>query len=64
MAWCCDMGEGTVKDHTKAMEWYRKAAEQGYNISQYNLGVCYEYGYGVEPDLAMALEWFAKASRQ
>lgn len=46
------------------MEWYRKAAEQGYAEAQYNLGVCYEYGIGVLTDRNKAFEWYNKAAVQ
>lgn len=29
--------------------------EQGYPISLYNMGVCYENGYGVQKDIKKAL---------
>jgi uncharacterized protein len=31
-------GTGVPKDEVKAVEWYRKAAEQGNAVTQYNLG--------------------------
>ena len=36
------------------MEWYRKAAEQGFPPAQYNLGRLYLYGDGVEEDIGAA----------
>ena len=39
-----------MKDEKKAVEWYEKAAAQGYASAQYNLGVCYEDGQGVAKD--------------
>ncbi|MBQ9771958.1 MAG: sel1 repeat family protein, partial [Lentisphaeria bacterium] len=44
--------------------WYRKAAEQGNALAQYNLGVCYENGEGVQKDLVQAVFWFRKAADQ
>lgn len=46
------------------VERYKKAAEQGDAISQYNLGVYYENGQGVAKDEAKAVEWFSKAAEQ
>jgi hypothetical protein len=34
------------QDEAEAVEWYRKAAEQGYAIAQANLGWCYDAGCG------------------
>jgi hypothetical protein len=41
------MGNGVTRDYAQAVEWFRKAAEQGDAMVQYNLGVCYENGNGV-----------------
>ena len=43
---------------------YRKAAEQGNVIAQYNLGVCYQYGNGVPKNQAEAINWYKKAAKQ
>jgi TPR repeat protein len=34
-------GHGTEIDNMKAYEWYMRAAEQGYEDAQFNLGVYY-----------------------
>ena len=34
-------------NHTEAVKWYRKAAEQGDAVAQTILGLCYENGDGV-----------------
>ncbi|MBR0128725.1 MAG: sel1 repeat family protein, partial [Neisseriaceae bacterium] len=44
-----------------AVEWYRKAAEQGDKGAQFNLGVMYANGRGVEENLNKACEWYKKA---
>lgn len=36
--------KGVVQDYGKAVEWYTKAAEQGYAEAQSNLGYCYDFG--------------------
>ena len=56
------MGMGVEKDSAKAVEWYRKAAEQGLDSAQYHLGRCYEGGHGVTKDLTKAAEWYQKAA--
>jgi TPR repeat protein len=49
-----EYGEGVEKNHEKAVEWYRKSAEQGNSDGQWRLGTMYEYGDGVEKDLEKA----------
>ena len=51
-------GTGVEKDEQKAVEWYKKAAEQGYANAQSNLGWCYESGIGVGKDEQKAVEWY------
>jgi hypothetical protein len=56
--YCCDQ----LGDWAKAVQWYRKAAEQGHVGAQYNLGVCYEHGKGVHKDAGQTTEWYRKAA--
>ena len=44
-------------DHKQAVNWYRKAAEQGHANAQYNLGGMYEVGHGIQEDLVTAYAW-------
>ena len=53
-----EKGEGVPQDHAKAVEWFRKAADQGHAEAQFNLGERYADGVGVEQDDAKAFEWF------
>lgn len=48
----------------KAFDWYKKAAEQGHEASQLNLGVMYNQGRGVKQDYKEAAHWYEKASAQ
>lgn len=57
-------GLGVSQDDVVAVEWYRKAAEQGDASAQKNLGSMYRDGYGIEKDEAQAFEWYHKASEQ
>ncbi|MBC9786430.1 toll/interleukin-1 receptor domain-containing protein [Heliobacterium chlorum] len=57
-------GIGVVKNEIKAVEWYRKAAEQGNAEAQSNLGFMYASGRGVAKDDAKAVEWLLKAAEQ
>ena len=55
---------GVKKDWQKAIEWYTKAAEQGYAEAQYTLGMRYAEGKGVKQDWQKAIEWYTKAAEQ
>jgi TPR repeat protein len=57
-------GDGLTVDYQRAIEWYRKAAEQGYAMAQNQLGLFYNEGLGVEKDPRMALHWYRKAADQ
>ncbi|MBI4807589.1 MAG: sel1 repeat family protein [Nitrosomonadales bacterium] len=48
----------------KAAFWYRKAAENGYDVAQYNLADCYRFGLGVAEDLSAAIEWCKRSAKQ
>ena len=37
-------GEGVPVNATEAVKWYRRAAEQGTALAQYNLGLMYQRG--------------------
>ena len=52
------------QDYAEALKWFRKAAGQGCENAQNNLGILYANGYGVEQDYAEALKWFRKAVEQ
>ena len=51
-------------NHAKAVEWYTKAAHQGYALAQSNLGLMYAEGQGVRQDYHKAVEWTTKAVQQ
>ena len=59
-----DKGEGVDVDKVKAVECYKKAADQGHAVAQFNLAVMYDKGEGVEEDKAKAFEWYQKAAEQ
>ena len=54
----------SVKNHTEAVKWFRKAAEQGHEKAQLLLGLKYSLGDGVEEDEAESLKWIRKAAKQ
>ena len=53
-----------AQDHAQAVVWYRKAADQGDALAQFDLGWMYDDGRGVAQDYAQALIWFRKAAEQ
>ena len=61
---CYKQGRGVEKNLEKAVEWYRKSAEQGYDRGQFCLAGCFENGEGVPKDKEKALQWYKKAADQ
>ena len=57
-------GNGVPQDYSKAAEYLRKSAEQGYAPAQTGLGSCYAHGEGVKQDYTEALRWYRKAAAQ
>jgi TPR repeat protein len=57
-------GKGVPEDDAEAVKWYRKAAEQGHEFAQYNLGLMYANGRGVAADKNEARKWYRKAAEQ
>ena len=64
LGWMYRFGCGVKEDKAEAVNWYRKAAEQGYAVAQNNLGFMYSNGEGVKEDDAEAVKWFRKAAEQ
>ena len=52
------------ENYAEAVKWYRKAAEQGLALAQYNLGVSYANGLGVSQNYTEAVKWYRKAAEQ
>jgi TPR repeat protein len=61
---CYSFGIGTNKDESSALQWLKKAAEDGYLIAQIDIARCYYQGIGTEKDYHEAVKWFKKASEQ
>ena len=51
-------GRGVAKDDAEAVIWYRKAADQGNALAQFNLGLMLREGQGVPQDDVRAHMWF------
>ena len=58
------IGTGVEKNLDEAFKWYKKSAEQGNSIGQYNLGSAYKNGEGVENNVDEALKWYTKSAEQ
>ena len=52
------------KDAKQAIYWYTKAAEQGHDSAQNNLGIMYINGEGTPKNTKQAIKWFTKAAEQ
>jgi TIR domain/Sel1 repeat/SPOR domain len=55
-------GRGVEQDYAKAMEWYRKAADQSYAPAQLMIGAFYEAGHNVSKDIREATRWYQQAA--
>ena len=55
---------GKKQDYAEALTRYRKSAEQGSALGQYNLGNMYRYGHGVKQDYTEAAAWYRKSAEQ
>jgi tetratricopeptide (TPR) repeat protein len=60
------LAEQYYKDQSygQAVQWYRKAAEQGHAGAQYSMGRMYDLGWGVAEDNIQAVQWYRKAAEQ
>ena len=53
-----------LKRDEEAVNWLRKAAEQGGVYAQLHLGICYAEGHRIPQDFVKAASWFRKAAEQ
>ena len=53
-------GKGVEKDHSEAMKWFKKAADQGHPHSSYNLAVGHLQGLhqDLQPGYGELTEWW------
>jgi hypothetical protein len=57
-------GEGVPENDAEAVNWFRKAADQGHALAQYNLGSRYANGEGVPENSIRAYVWWSMAKTQ
>jgi len=55
---------GVSRNYMESVRWYRKAAEQGEAIAQFNLGNMYVQGHGVAKDYVQAHLWLSLSAAQ
>lgn len=60
-----DYCERVLGDNENAVQWFRKAAKQGYTDAEYRYGKCLENGTAVpESKTDTAVSWYQKAAAQ
>ncbi len=58
-------GTATItQDFHKAMDLYKKAANQGFPLAQIAIGRMYENGWGTKKNINIAKKWYRKAEKQ
>ena len=57
-------GAGTAADTPRGLAHHRAAAERGFALAEFSLGLLYERGHGVPRDLERARHWFARAAER
>jgi TPR repeat protein len=57
-------GQGVPQSYKEAGRWYRRAADQGDAVAQFNLGVRYANGQGVPQNDELAGRWYRRAAQQ
>jgi hypothetical protein len=57
-------GQGVPQNYEMAGQWYRRAAQQGDAVAQFNLGVRYDNGQGVPRSYKEAGRWYRRAAQQ
>jgi uncharacterized protein len=51
------LGEVVPQDHSEAVKWFSRAADQGLTVAQFALGGMYAFGHGVPGDIVRAHMW-------
>lgn len=55
-------GASTAADTPRGLAHHRAAAERGFALAEFSLGLLHERGHGVPRDLERARHWFARAA--
>lgn len=59
-----EKGQGVAQDYKKAIEWYKKAADQGDEVAMRNIGLSYWEGSGVPKNCDEAMKWLKLATEK
>lgn len=59
-----DMHREQKQNSTRAVYWYRRAAQAGHLHAQHNLAAAYANGDGVPADMQQAMQWWQRAARR
>ena len=57
-------GNGVEQNYQKALEWYERAASQGFEEAISSIGYMYSQGKGVRQNNEKAVEWYSKAANK
>lgn len=57
-------GDGVAQDYAEMRQWLQKSAENGYALSQFQLGLLYAKGITVDQDVGLARMWLGFAAEQ
>ena len=58
MGFLYEHGKGVHRDYSRALEYYRAAADQGHATAANNLATLYLQGLGAPKDIRTALKWY------
>lgn len=56
------LGKGVRRDYYKAIEFFKKSADEGSEYAKSYLGLFYEKGYGCVKDIERSIYWYKKAA--
>jgi len=56
------VGAGTMVDTPRGIAHHRAAAERGFGLAEYSLGMLYQRGHGLPRNLDSARHWLARAA--
>ena len=62
IGFCCEHGYGIEKNYGEAVDWYKKAAEQGHAKAMRNLGKMYDDGMWAPRNVVEAVKWYVDAA--
>ena len=56
--------EMCIRDSSKAIYWFRKAADSGHSAAQFNVGLYYAQGIEVAQNWELAFYWYSLSAEQ